>query len=97
MYLHISSDVTIRVGKQLQLNCTIVGAVNSSRVQLSWYRGNQELTNLTRKLSNETVQLVIDHVSWINNGTYVCRENNHSNRVHPESVLVTVGGKFSSF
>lgn len=88
-----SSDVIIRVRKQLKLNCTIIGAVNSSNVQLSWYHGGQELSNVTRKLNNKTIQLVIDHVSWINNGSYTCRENN-GERVQPKSVMVRVGGKF---
>ena len=96
MYLNTSSDVTIRVGRQLQLNCTIVGAANLSKVQLFWYRDNQRLTNLTRKLSTETIQLVIDQVGWISNGTYVCREND-SNRVQPKSVMVRVGGKFKLY
>ncbi|KAJ7370572.1 hypothetical protein OS493_031307 [Desmophyllum pertusum] len=87
MYLNTSSDVTIRVGRQLQLNCTIVGAANLSKVQLFWYRDNQRLTNLTRKLSTETIQLVIDQVGWTSNGTYVCSEND-SNRVQPKSVMI---------
>lgn len=91
--MNTSSDVTIRVHKQLKLNCTIAGAINSSSVQLSWYRGGQELSNVTRKLSNKKVQLVIDHVSWINNGSYTCRENS-GERVEPKSVMVRVGGKF---
>lgn len=93
MYLYTSNDETIRVGEQLQLNCTVVRAVNSTEVQLSWYYGVQRLTNLTRKLSNETIQLVISHVSWSDSGIYVCKEN-HTDRVQPMSVMVRVGGKF---
>ena len=93
MHLYTSNDVTVRVGEQLQLNCTVVRAVNSSEVQLLWYHGTQRFTNLTRKLSNETIQLEISHVSWSDNGTYVCREHK-SNRVQPASVTVRVGGKF---
>ena len=90
--MYTSNDVTIRVGQQLQLNCTVVRAVNSSKVQFSWYHGTQRLTNFTRPLNNKTVQLVINNVSWSDNGRYVCRERS-SNRVQPVSVMVRVGGK----
>lgn len=83
--------MTIRVGQQLQLNCTVLGAVNPSQVQFSWYHGTQRLTNLTRQLNDKTIQLLINNVSWGDDGTYVCRENT-SNRVQPMSVLVRVGG-----
>ena len=93
MYLNTSNDVTIRVGKQVQLNCTVVKAVDSAEVQFSWYHGNLRLTNLTRQLSNETIQLLISNVSWSDNGTYVCKGNT-DNRVQPVSVTMRVGGKF---
>lgn len=89
LYLETSNDVTIRVGKLLQLNCSIIGAANSS--QLSWYRGNQSLSNHTTKLSNETIQLIIEQVDWINNGSYVCKEKGKNNIVQPKSVAVTIG------
>lgn len=91
LYLETSNDVTIRVGKLLQLNCSIIGAANSS--QLSWYHGNQSLSNHTTKLSNETIQLIIEQVDWINNGSYVCKEKGKDNTVQPKSVAVTIGGK----
>ena len=96
MYLYTSNDVTIRVGQQLQLNCTVLRAVNPSRVQFSWYHGTQRLTNLTRQLNDKTIQLLINNVSWSDKGTYVCRENT-SNRVQPVSVMVRVGGKFRNY
>ena len=93
MHLKSSSDTTIRVGEPLRLNCSIIGAVNASQVQLCWYHGNQSLSNLTRRLSNETIQLVIDQVSWINNGSYVCKEKGRFG-VQPKSVMVIIGGKY---
>lgn len=90
MYLYTSSDMTIRLGQQLLLNCTVLGAVNPSQVQFSWYHGTQRLTNLTRQLNDKTIQLLINNVSWSDSGTYVCRENT-SNRVQPMSVTVRVG------
>lgn len=79
------------------LNCSLlVGAKNVSTVykyQLSWFHGAQELTNATKKLSNRTIQLVIDHVSWSNNGTYVCRDTIKEINVEPVKVLVKVGGE----
>ena len=95
MDLYTSNDVTIRVGEKLRLNCTVVRVVNSSKVEFSWYHGTQRLTKLTRSLDNKTIQLLINNVSWSDNGTYVCRENT-SNRVQPASVTVRVGGKFRS-
>lgn len=65
VYLITSSDVTVRVGEQLQLNCTVVGADNSSKYQLSWYHGKQKLgENVIAKLRNNTVQVNIDAVDW---------------------------------
>ena len=93
MYLYTPNDVTIRVGEKLQLNCSVAGVVNSSKVQFSWYHGTRRLTKLTRPLNDRTVQLLINNVSWSDNGTYVCRENTR-NRVQPVSVTVRVGGKF---
>ena len=96
MYLDTSNDVTIRVNQQLQLNCTVLGAVNPSQVQFSWYHGTQRLTNLTRRLNEKTIQLQINNISWSDKGTYVCRENT-SNRVQPVSVMVRVGGRFQNY
>lgn len=90
-----TKDQTIRVGERLVLNCSLlVGANNVSTVyeyQLSWFRGAQELTNATRKLGNGTIQLVIDHVSWSNDGSYVCRDTIEKINVEPVKVHVKVG------
>lgn len=90
-----TEDQTIRVGENLVLNCSLlVGANNVSTVyeyQLSWFHGAQELTNATRKLGNGTIQLVIDHVSWNNEGTYVCRDTIKKINVEPVKVHVKVG------
>ena len=97
VYLITSSDVTVRVGEQLQLNCTVVGADNSSKYQLSWYHGKQKLgENVIAKLKNNTVQVNIDAVDWNNNGTYVCKETANSG-LQPRSVVVSVGGRSSSY
>lgn len=97
VYLITSSDVTVRVGEQLQLNCTVVGADNSSKYQLSWYHGKQKLgENVIAKLRNNTVQVNIDAVDWNNNGTYVCKETANSG-LQPRSVVVRVGGRSSSY
>ncbi|KAM7426035.1 hypothetical protein ABFA07_022620 [Porites harrisoni] len=91
VYLITSSDVTVRVGEQLQLNCTVVGADNSSKYQLSWYHGKQKLgENVIAKLRNNTVQVNIDAVDRNNNGTYVCKETANSGLL-PRSVVVRVG------
>jgi len=90
MYLYTPNDVTIRVGEKLQLNCTLVRVVNSSKVEFPWYHGTQRLIKLTRPLDNKTIQLLINNVTWSDNGTYVCRENT-SNRVQPAIVTVRVG------
>ena len=83
------------MGKRLQLNCTITGADNPSKFQLSWYHGAQRLTNnVAKMLNNETLQLNIDHVDWNNNGTYFCKETG-KNDVQPRHVTVQVGGKLS--
>lgn len=92
--MHTSCDVTVRLGERLQINCTIFGALgNFSKYQLSWYRGAQRLTNITKTLNNETIQLVIDHVDWDNNGMYICKGNGRIG-VQPKHVAVTVGGKY---
>ena len=96
MHLITSSDVTVRVGEQLHLNCTVVGADNSSKYQLSWYHGKQKLgENVIAKLRNNTVQVNIDPVDWNNNGTYLCKETANSG-LQPRSVVVRVGGRSSS-
>lgn len=89
-HLNTPSDVIIRVGERLELNCSIVRTMNSSSQHLSWYYGEQRLTNRTNKLNNDTLQLVIENVSWSNNGTYICKEIGSSN-VLPKHVLVRVG------
>ena len=94
VHLNTSRDVTRRVGEQLTLNCTIIGTKNLSNYQLSWYHGTQRLAHMTKKLSNTTIQLVIDHVSWNNNGTYVC-QGTGLNSVQTKDVLVRVGGELS--
>ncbi|CAH3194769.1 unnamed protein product, partial [Porites evermanni] len=91
VHLITSSDVTVRVGEQLHLNCTVVGADNSSKYQLSWYHGKQKLgENVIAKLRNNTVQVNIDPVDWNNNGTYLCKETANSG-LQPRSVVVRVG------
>lgn len=94
VHLNTSRDVIIRVGEQLKLNCTIIGTKNLSNYQLSWYHGTQRLAHMTKKLSNTTIQLVIDHVAWNSNGTYACKGTG-VNSVQPKDVLVRVGGELS--
>ena len=97
VYLITSSDVTVRVGEQLQLNCTVMGSDNSSKYQLSWYHGKQKLgENVIAKLRNNTVQVNIDPVDWKDNGSYVCKETANSG-LQPRSVVVRVGGRSSSY
>lgn len=90
-----TKDQTIRVGERLVLNCSLLlRANNVSTVyeyQLAWFHGAQELTNATRKLGNGTIQLVVDHVSWNNDGTYVCRDTIKKINVEPVKVHVKVG------
>lgn len=97
MQLISTKDQTIRVGERLVLNCSLlVGPKNVSTVyeyQLSWFHGALEVTNATGKLGNGTIQLVVDHVSWNNDGTYVCRDTIKKIDVEPVKVHVKVGGE----
>lgn len=94
LQLSTSSDKIIRVGERLVLNCALVGTKNLSTYlfHLSWFYGTEQLKNATEKLSNGTVQLVIDHVSWSNKGTYACKETSENNTsIEPKYVQVKVG------